>query len=174
VDKPPKKRGRPAGERKTHTAVTIDPRMLETLKASALGVSEEIRRRVAVTLEADVYDEPTRHLATEIMRIAAEVECETGAAWHSHAGAWLAFRQAILARMKRLEPQGPTAFGERPHQSGPYDDPLEIGIWAEYQVFTETELGWSTEHRKFVRKMREKNHQDIVKLYREQQEGKEP
>jgi hypothetical protein len=154
--------------RGVHTAVVFPADMLERLRRSERGVSDEVRRRVALTLDADAYDEPTRELAGEIMRMAAEVELETGAAWHSHAGSHAAFRQAILSRLSRLKPEGFAVFGERPHQSGPGDDPQEIGIWAEHAVWQSR--GWSAEERERFRAAKESSFQEIVRLHQERKQ----
>jgi hypothetical protein len=156
--------------RGVHTAVVFPADMLERLRRSERGVSDEVRRRVALTLDADAYDEPTRELAGEIMRMAAEVELETGAAWHSHAGSHAAFRQAILSRLARLKPEGPTAFGERPRQSGPGDDPQEIGMWAEHAVWEAR--GWSAEERQRLRLAEENTFRRILERQREQEGDK--
>ena len=156
---------------RVHTGIRLDAKIVERLSEGGRGLSEEIRERLERTLEWDTYDEPTRDLASAIMRLAAEVEEETGQAWHGHSGAHLALRQAILSRLARVKPkEGPITFGDRPHQSGPGDDPQTIGQWAEYQVW-ETR-GWSAEARKRLRTESEKSWREIVRLQKQrEQEG---
>lgn len=146
--------GRPPLEKKQQqlpVALPTETRSQLEASAAAAGhsLAEEIRRRIGLTLEADDFDAPTRELAGEIMRLAAEVEMETGATWHNHAGTHAAFRQAILSRLARLKPSGPTAFGTRPHQTQPDDDPQKIGIWAEHSVWETRE--WSPAARERLR-----------------------
>jgi hypothetical protein len=165
--------GRPPLEKKQRQLPVALPADLRDQLEAAAGVAghsvaEEIRRRIARTIGADAYDEPTRELADDIMRMAAEVELETGAAWHSHAGSHAAFRQAILSRLSRLKPEGFTAFGERPHQSDPGDDPQEIGIWAEHAVWQTRD--WSAEERERFRATKESSFQEIVKLHQERKQ----
>lgn len=102
---------------------------------SGRSLSDEIRTRIEPSLELDALDKPTREFFERIALMPAEIERETGIAWHEHAGAWAAFRKAILKRLMRLKPQGTIVFGPRPHQSNPSDDPEEIGIWAEANLF---------------------------------------
>jgi hypothetical protein len=151
-----------------HTAVVLPPDVLDQLRRSELGVSEEIRRRVALTLEDDAYDAPTRELVRGIMRLAAEVERETGCAWHDHSGAHLAFRQAILSRLARLKPkQGPITFGERPHQTGPGDDPQIIGQWVEYSAWETRD--WTPEALEQLRIGKEESWREIVRLQQQRE-----
>jgi hypothetical protein len=103
---------------------------------SGRSVAEEIRARVEASFMRDaVVDKPTRDFLEGLALMPAEVELETGAAWHKHAGAWETLRAAILARLGRLKPKGSAAFGPRPHQAipGP-DDTQAIGQWIEYQL----------------------------------------
>ena len=76
------------------------------------------------------------NLCVELCDLPRRCSTRTGCTWHDHSGAHLAFRQAILSRLARLKPkEGPTTFGERPHQTGPGDDPQIIGQWVEYSAW---------------------------------------
>jgi hypothetical protein len=64
----------------------------------------------------------------------------------------------------------PPTFGERPHQSGPGDDPQQIGMWAEYSVWENRDL--DDEARVRLREAMEKNWREMVKLQQQSdQEG---
>ena len=45
---------------RVHTAVVLPPDVLEQLRRSERGVSEEVRRRVDRTLDEDAFDEKPR------------------------------------------------------------------------------------------------------------------
>lgn len=68
--------------RGVHTAVVLPPDVLEQLRRSERGVSEEVRRRVDRTLDEDAFDEQTRALGDAIMWIADEVSRQVGHPWH--------------------------------------------------------------------------------------------
>jgi len=133
---------------------------------SGRSVAEEIRLRVERTLELDSMDGPTREFFKGLVLMPAEIQRETGTVWHKHAGAWAAFRQAILSRLKRLQPQGATAFGARPHQSQPGDDPEEIGIWAESHLWENPNFTTSP-----LRKAMEQTHREIADRYQGKRKG---
>jgi hypothetical protein len=149
--------------------------MHDRLKEGDGGVSEQIRQRVERSFDHGAFesriDHQTREFIIAVAECAREVELETGDAWHSHAGAHAAFRQAILSLLARLKPEGPIAFGDRSHQSMPGNDPQEVGIWVEYTVHTDSEL--SFEQRDRLRAEKEKTFREIVALHQQaQQEGK--
>jgi hypothetical protein len=88
--------------------VVLPPDVLEQLRASERGVSEEIRRRIVLTLEAETYDEQTRELAVDIMGLADEVTRQSEVPWHSNPKAHQALATAIQVW---LEDHPPTGFG---------------------------------------------------------------
>jgi hypothetical protein len=124
---------------------------------SGRSVADEIRTRVERSLELDALDRPTRDFIVGVALMPAEIERETAAAWHKHAGAWAAFRQAIISRLKRLEPKGPIAFGKRPHQSGPGSVPEDIGMWAESHLWENPNFTTSS-----LRKAMEQTYREIA------------
>lgn len=143
------------------TAVRLPRTVFEQLKASDEGVSGDLRRRLDYTFDLEPIDEPTLELLTRIARMAQETKLETGADWHRHAGSHGAFRQAILANLARLKPEGSTAFGKRPHQSRPGDDPAEIGTWIEFDVWSMRNT--PREQRQGYRAAMEQTWREIVK-----------
>src|SRR5262249_14017504 len=81
-----------------------------------------------------VLDKPTHDFFVGVARLPAEIERETGAAWHKHAGAHEVFKQAFLLRLDELKPKGSTAFGDRPHATTSEDDPRKLGSMIEYRL----------------------------------------
>lgn len=134
------------------TAVRLPREMHERLKQSEHGLSEEIRRRVERSFEEEAYDVKTRELAALVAKLAAEVERETGSAWHTHAGAHRLLRRAILALLARLKPEGPT-FGEQPARTIPGNDLEEIGMWIEHNVWTLRDM--APDQRESMRRLQE-------------------
>jgi hypothetical protein len=133
-------------------------------KKSGESVAEEIRRRVDASFAQEAIDKPTRDFLDGLALMPAEVELETAAAWHKHVGAYGVFREAILRRLARLKPEGTIAFGKRPHQAIPGDDPEGIGLSIEEHLWTDpnyTHSAW--------RAAMEKSHREIVKLDHQRQ-----
>jgi hypothetical protein len=169
----------PSDEKQRQFAFALSPRLREYVEAMAKArdrsVAEEIRTRLAQTVELEEgADQHTIDLMNDIPRLAKEIELETGASWYAHPGSYLAFRQAILSRLARLKPEGaetspfgkpPPSFGERPHQSGPGDDPQQIGMWAEYRVWTTRDA--TPDEYKRLREAQEQSWREIVKLQRQ-------
>jgi hypothetical protein len=98
---------------------------------SGQSVAEEIRSRVEQSFAQEAVDKPARDLFEGLTLMPAEIELETGAAWHKHAGAHEAFVQAILSRLLRFKPKGSMAFGDRPHATILDDDPNLLGVLIE-------------------------------------------
>jgi hypothetical protein len=101
---------------------------------SGRSVAEEIRARVEASFTRDVVDKPTRDFLDGVALMPAEIELETGAAWHKHAGAHETLKQAILARLEVLKPKGSTTFGDRPHATVRNHDPRELGLMIEFRL----------------------------------------
>ena len=72
-------------KRGVHTAVVLPPEVLDQLRKSERGVSEEIRRRIALTFEQDAADRVIRELCDEVRRIADKLRQDFGAEWHTFA-----------------------------------------------------------------------------------------
>jgi len=104
-------------------------------KKSGRSVAEEIRARVEASFARDVVvDKPTRDFLEGLALLPAEIELETGAAWHKHPGSHEAFVQAILSRLIRYKPKGSTAFGDRPHATVSTDDPRQLAALIVYRL----------------------------------------
>ena len=82
--------------------------------STAVGhsLASEIRRRLERTFAQEGSDPRTDELLTAIRSFAVLVKCETGHAWHAHAGANEAFRRAIDLRLSRRKQSGSAAFGD--------------------------------------------------------------
>ena len=125
---------------------------LETASSkSGRSLADEIRVRVEASFAAD---EPTGRFIEGVARISAEIELETGAAWHKHAGAHETFAQAILLRLRELKPEGPTAFGDRPHATISSDDPYQLASQIEFRLRRQPDFTTSG-----TRKLLEEEHQ---------------
>jgi hypothetical protein len=101
---------------------------------SGQSIAEEIRSRVEASFARDAADKPTRDFLEGLALMPAEIARELNAAWHEHAGAHEALRQAILSRLKVLRPEGQTAFGDRPHATTSEDDPNKLGARIELRL----------------------------------------
>jgi hypothetical protein len=93
------------------TAVRLPRDMLERLRQSERGVSEEIRERLARSLDEDGIDVETRKLMAAIETLSVLVRLQTKHDWHRHPAANRVFRHAITARLARLKPEGEAVFG---------------------------------------------------------------
>jgi hypothetical protein len=103
-------------------------------KKSGESVAEEIRRRVERSFVQEAVDKPSRDFLAGLALMPVEIERETGAAWHQHAGAHEVFVQAVVSRLEGLKPKGPTAFGERPHATVFNNDPTQLGALIEFRL----------------------------------------
>jgi hypothetical protein len=102
---------------------------------SGQSVAEEIRSRVETSFRQEaILDKPTHDFFVGVALMPAEIERETGAAWHKHPGAHEVFKQAFLLRLEELKPKGSTAFGDRPHATTSDDDPRKLGLMIEYRL----------------------------------------
>ena len=100
-----------------HTAVRLPPEVLEKLRQSERGVSEEIRDRIARTLAEDEIDPNTRDLLNRARWLAEFLRSDFGGEWwygapRAHA-AFAAGVAELLAHYKPIEPPqaDPTAVG---------------------------------------------------------------
>jgi TraY domain len=153
--------------------VALDESLRAGLEAAAArsgrSLTEEIRARLEGAA-GESADPTTEDLRAKISALAEEVELETGTPWHAHQGSFAAFRQGILsalARFKASMPEGSPAFGERPHQSAPGNDPQEIGITLEARVSEAS----SPQHRRRWRASSEETFRQIRALHERRARG---
>lgn len=90
--------------RGVHTAVVLQPDVLESLRQSPRGVSNEIRHRIDRTLYEDGFDQKTRELAADIMEIAGELQRQTGVTWHLNRSAHQALVEAVRWWLDSIKP----------------------------------------------------------------------
>jgi hypothetical protein len=115
--------------------VGLGSELRSELEAAALrsgrSLADEIRARVAWTLDLDPMDDLTRDVITAVARLSEEIELETNYAWHSHAGAHTALRWGIATIIDNLKPEADVTFlRPRPHRANPADDAQIIGMVA--------------------------------------------
>jgi hypothetical protein len=107
------------------TAVRLPREMYDRLKQGQLGVSGEIRERLALSFDAQSYDFPTGTLAEAVKWMAKRVEEHTGFAWHANPKACEALNVAVHTYL--------AAIVERPSAEEPnlvnefVDDPPTLG-----------------------------------------------
>jgi hypothetical protein len=155
---------------KVQTALRLDEEVMDRLRQGGRVLADEIRDRVDWTLEIEPCDAATKDFLRQVARMAADIERETGSPWHQHAGSHAALRQALLSRLKRLQPEGSAAFGARPHQSGAASDPQEIGVWSEHET-------WEIRDRDsqawlHFRAAKEKSWREILAIHRDREGSK--
>jgi hypothetical protein len=105
------------------TAMRLPIEMHERLKQSPEGVSEEVRRRLERSFEAeDKYDLQTRELAGDIMELAAELRDQAKLAWHQHPEVHAALMAAVALYLENSAPKSegvpPPIRGFKPGHGG--------------------------------------------------------
>src|SRR5258708_2178379 len=109
----------------------------EASAAADHSLAEEIRVRLERTFATDAtifaLDPKTRWLSDFVIRFAAEVKRETGAAWHEHLLAHGAFKSGLIARLIRLlDPKDWPALPPLARTPITSNDPATIGETLEY------------------------------------------
>jgi hypothetical protein len=117
--------------RGVHTAVVLPADVLDHLRKSERGVSEEIRTRVALTLKQDAIDPVTRELCQVVADTAATIIQNFGVSWHSNPKAHAVFVTALAEHLAGYKP-GPS--GGVTDLLGPDDPPETIGKMLARQV----------------------------------------
>jgi hypothetical protein len=126
------------------TAIRLPRETYEWLKARPEGITDSIKRGLEFLAIEEEADEPTRNLALLIFELAREVQLETGAPWHTDAGAYRTLQRAIRRALAKWRPAGVpddtweevklTPFQERSHASYPTNDTDELGVWIAHHV----------------------------------------
>jgi hypothetical protein len=93
------------------TALRLPSEMLDRLRQSEQGVSEEIRSRLARSFAEERIDPTTRELANDIIQLAEWVRLDVAANWNSDPGAHATFRSAVIALIDEHQPEGAPVFG---------------------------------------------------------------
>src|SRR5260370_379573 len=122
------RKGRPPrdGEAMLRTSLVLPREVLDRLRASERGVSEEIRDRLVGSLLDDERPAETRMLVAEIVQLAEEVRRDFGTEWHTDLNAYKALVAAIVDQLATKEPKEvsgavPALFGR-----GDHNDPPEV------------------------------------------------
>jgi hypothetical protein len=80
--------------------------MHDRLKQSPDGVSEEIRRRLERSFEAeDKHDPQTREFAEDIVELTAQLHDQAKVAWHQHPEVHAALMAAVALYLESLAPK---------------------------------------------------------------------
>jgi hypothetical protein len=123
-----KKSRRRKGERGVHTAVVLPREMLDLLRESGrsrgMGVSEEIRERLAGSLFDDACDPITRTFAGEVYELARRVRRQFGAEWYAFVNAHEAMVHALADQLASYKP---TATSADAPGTTPDDPPAVVG-----------------------------------------------
>jgi hypothetical protein len=107
------------------TAVRLPRAMYKRLKEGRLGVSGEIRERLAQSLDADSYDFPTNTLAEAVKWMAKRIGKDTGITWYTNPKACEALTVAVQTYLAAIL-QMPSA--EEPAAVNEFvDDPPTLG-----------------------------------------------
>ena len=98
MDKQPKRPlGRPPGRTKAQAAITLDPELLELLRASPDGVSPEIQRRLKRSFDDEKLAPQLRELIEGVKAAAEAVDGNVGARWFESNYAIEVLAEAIKA-----------------------------------------------------------------------------
>ena len=119
---------------------------------SGRSLSAEIAHRLEVSFTP--ADKPSADFLQGVALMLAEIERETGAAWHEHAGAHEVLTRAIQLRLNELKPKSSTAFKDRPHATIASDDPYQLASQIEFRLRRQPDFTTSG-----TRKLLEEEHQ---------------
>jgi hypothetical protein len=84
--------------------VRLDPAVIDRLRASEHGLSDEIRERLERTFKYDQVDPITRELVEGIINIAALLRLDFETEWHAWPPPFEAFMEAIKQRAAEYAP----------------------------------------------------------------------
>ena len=109
--------------------------LAERLEAASVRSGRSLSAEICSRIESSLAtDQTTQDFLEGVARIAVEIERETGATWSRHAGSHEHFVKAIVSRLAVLKPEGPTAFGDRPHATVSTDDPRQLAALIVYRL----------------------------------------
>ena len=128
-----KKVGRPRSEKPmVHTAVVLPADLISWLKesgkANGLGLSAEIRARLATTylmLQGTRSDPETYALIHAIRHLSDFLARDLGKRWHEHPYAMAAFKAGVADLLARFQPEGDERV--RPDTQAVGDPPDVVG-----------------------------------------------
>jgi hypothetical protein len=152
-------KGRPPreGEAMVRTSLVLPREVLDGLRASGKGVSEEIRDRLVTSLLDSARPAETQMLVAEIVQLADEVRRDFGTEWHTDLNAYKALVAAIVDQLATKEPKEvsgavPALFG-RANQD---DSPEVIGraLARKYRREKQKIEASRTEYRTYIKQMK--------------------
>jgi hypothetical protein len=97
-------------------------------ESSGQSLAEEIRLRLERTFYLDAFDPQTRELAAAVMRMADQIQRDTGYSWHLRPEAHKALAAALQSRLTRIKPPLPEGVGASDLLNAEFlDDPETLG-----------------------------------------------
>jgi hypothetical protein len=115
-----------ARQARVQTGLRLDGEVIDRLRHSERGLSDEIRDRLERTFKEDAIDAVTRELRDGLTNIAANLALDFGAQWHASPRAHEAFAAAIAQRVAAYAPPPRDGVGAS-DLFGPADPPETIG-----------------------------------------------
>lgn len=88
---------------RVQTGLRLEPAMIDRLRQSDRGLSDEIRDRLERTFKEDAIDAVTRELRDGLVNIAERLRADYGE-WHKSPMAYQAFNAAMIQRIAQYEP----------------------------------------------------------------------
>jgi hypothetical protein len=129
---------------------SMPDQLAERLEAASVRSGRSLSAEICSRIESSLAtDQTTQDFLEGVARIAVEIERETGATWSRHAGSHEHFVKAIVSRLAVLKPEGPTAFGDRPHATIPDDSLHLLGAIVEARLRQQPDFT-SSSTRKFL------------------------
>jgi hypothetical protein len=99
-----KKRRRRSKPAMIHTAIVLPSEMIQLLKQSERGLSQEIRHRLTQSLVADEHDPRTRKLAGAVMELSRIIAEQAKHQWFDHPEVHAALMGAVHEYLVRYRP----------------------------------------------------------------------
>lgn len=109
------------------TGLRLEPEILDKLRKSPRGVSEEIRDRLIRTFFEDEIDPRTRELAAGVMQLAQDIRHDKSFDWYSHEKAHETLVEAIKALLGSLKPKREGTHAVTSDLMWGDDDPVTLG-----------------------------------------------
>jgi hypothetical protein len=108
------------------TGLRLEAEILDRLRSSDRGLSDEIRERLERTFKEDTTDPATRELCQFLVNLTVQVHRDFNMDWHRWPKAHAAFTAAVAQRLAGYTPP-PTHDAAATDLLGPHDPPETIG-----------------------------------------------
>jgi hypothetical protein len=112
---------------KVQTGLRLDSAVIDRLRQSDRGLSDEVRDRLERTFKEDAIDPVTRELRDGLVRIAAKLRQDYGVEWHASSRAREAFSVAIAQRIEGYAYLATRRSSANEELFGPRGSPEVIG-----------------------------------------------